>query len=673
MKNFSNNQSKKRLLVIIFIILLSILLVAIIKIYNTDKTRIKKDDFNSYIKYDNQFLEKESKYLNDDGYVTREDIPQLLDEVEDIVKSGQTKGIIKEYTRENDNIYVEFSSGIKYLFIPFDEENLSNGNGGKILTVEPEENSYAVRETKIMTFIDKYCNSLEYVGDYSIDGNAILIKKAFDGLYEYDSIASKLGSVTHKYALTNNEVTIDSIKKWAENKIIIFEGHGGYTSRLHSCLQTNEGFVGFEEFSKYIDDIEKDNIVITSFPQIGETGISYSPIRKYCITSKFIDNYVGKMDNSLIFLGACSSVKDEVLAQALLDKGAAVVLGYNEDTSMQYEMMTRSMFFYNLTKKNEYNTYSTVAGAVEYAKENIALRDPWGGHNSELICVSKNNVEQRYTLNGILKNNIDEVSTPIDIEITNYFYDYTQLQEVLSMKPVDYWQFPDSESYMVDDFYLEWKDGTFSMKNEGASYVKLYGLSLGDSAENFDSTLLENGWIECNTSESNYSYITLIDNSPYYMSFETDENGMVRYWYLNNWPEGQGVDEAFSILNNENGSQESEIGSVALTGKTYEYCNDQFISDFEITESNGIQNATLMFWHDWGESASDEEFFFEWDDAINEYDVMGMRSNRMFHLYFEPTDTGIYINVTCIDDSYFSWQTGQESDEWVAENYSVIN
>ena len=185
--------------------------------------------------------------------------------------------------------------------------------------------------------------------------------------------------------------------------------------------------------------------------------------------------------------------------------------------------------------------------------------------------------------------------------------------------------------------------------------------------------MLENSWIECNTSESNYSYITLIDNSPYYMSFETDENGMVRYWYLNNWPEGQGVDEAFSILNNENGSQESEIGSVALTGKTYEYCNDQFISDFEITESNGIQNATLMFWHDWGESASDEEFFFEWDDAINEYDVMGMRSNRMFHLYFEPTDTGIYINVTCIDDSYFSWQTGQESDEWVAENYSVIN
>ena len=55
---------------------------------------------------------------------------------------------------------------------------------------------------------------------------------------------------------------------------------------------------------------------------------------------------------------------------------------------------------------------------------------------------------------------------------------------------MDYWQFSDAESYMVDDFYVEYKDGNFSMKNEGASYVKLYGINLGDSMETVSYTHL---------------------------------------------------------------------------------------------------------------------------------------------------------------------------------------
>ena len=58
---------------------------------------------------------------------------------------------------------------------------------------------------------------------------------------------------------------------------------------------------------------------------------------------------------------------------------------------------------------------------------------------------------------------------------------------------------------------------------------------------------------------------------------------------------------------------------------------------------------------------------------MKEYDVVGARSNQNFHLYFEQTNVGIYIKVTCISGSYFSWQTGQEASEWVSENYLLKN
>ena len=198
------------------------------------------------------------------------------------------------------------------------------------------------------------------------------------------------------------------MKKWDESKVIIFEGHGAYNSELHSCLVTGESFLGFKDFSKYKEDVKNNNIVLTSFPKIPGTDISYSPIRQYCITSNFVNNYFGEMDNSLIFLGACLSAKDDVLARELLKKGAAIVMGYNETTSMEYEMMTRSMFFFELTRVNKKGECSTVTQAIDYARKSIAPSDPWGGYRAEMICISENQVENFYTLEGIKKKHANQ-------------------------------------------------------------------------------------------------------------------------------------------------------------------------------------------------------------------------------------------------------------------------
>ena len=160
-------------------------------------------------------------------------------------------------------------------------------------------------------------------------------------------------------------------------------------------------------------------------------------------------------------------------------------------------------------------------------------------------------------------NNIFQVDEVHDtIEVSDYLNSYDQLKELLAMQPVDYWQFPDSESYMVDDFYVEWKNNIFSMKNEGASYVTLYGTALGDSMTEVDQALTENGWVTYTESESGHSYLTLIEEELYYVELDADENGNLKDWYLNNWREGEDIAEVLKNLTGEKTDQEDAWKSV---------------------------------------------------------------------------------------------------------------
>ena len=174
----------------------------------------------------------------------------------------------------------------------------------------------------------------------------------------------------------------------------------------------------------------------------------------------------------------------------------------------------------------------------EYFSGNGMKTDEWYDSQIEVL------VKCYDTINNIF--HVDAIHD--DIEISDYLKSYDQPKELLAMRPVDYWQFSDAESYMVDDFYVEYKDGNFSMKNEGASYVKLYGINLGDSMENAGQSLTENGWAAYSEDASGHSYLAMIEGEPYYVMLESDENGNLQDWYLNNWPEGDGIAEALENL-----------------------------------------------------------------------------------------------------------------------------
>ena len=129
------------------------------------------------------------------------------------------------------------------------------------------------------------------------------------------------------------------------------------------------------------------------------------------------------------------------------------------------------------------------------------------------------------------------------VDVGDYLENFGELKNILQMITTECWQFPNAQSYVSDGFYLEWQGETFSMKNEGNQAVALYGIHIGDEAGASGKAMTDHGWTEYQYG----GYIMQTDKAQYYMELESDENGKVTSWYLNNWPEGD-ITEAYDSL-----------------------------------------------------------------------------------------------------------------------------
>ena len=133
-----------------------------------------------------------------------------------------------------------------------------------------------------------------------------------------------------------------------------------------------------------------------------------------------------------------------------------------------------------------------------------------------------------------------EKATP-EVDVSNYLSDYKSLKSLLNMESTTSWQFGTSDSYVSNNFYLEWDKDIYSMRNDGNPSVKVYGISIGDGLEQAGKTLTANGWKDCET-EGGGLFITIIGGNKYCLEFGIDGNGNVSNWYLNKWPEGDIID-----------------------------------------------------------------------------------------------------------------------------------
>lgn len=145
------------------------------------------------------------------------------------------------------------------------------------------------------------------------------------------------------------------MKKWDAGSIILWLGHGMYDKTLGPCLVVNESQ---SDPNKYEDDCRNDRVVFTK--------------NDYCaVTSKFFDQYYksGSLKGSLIWLGACDSIRDNRLADVLLSKGASTVIGNDNPAFIPRLIYMTNEFFDNLLDGHDAGTALKLAQAQIDIKE----------------------------------------------------------------------------------------------------------------------------------------------------------------------------------------------------------------------------------------------------------------------------------------------------------------
>ena len=303
-------------------------------------------------------------YIDKEGCVNPEDVDTLFDEVENHLRMVKREKGITEYKRNDTNILVLFKSKIRYMFCPEINGVLSGGGALRILTFEPSEKSFAVFFSRQLARLDSLASTNGNKGSHKVSESAVSVEKATKKLNYYK-----------KDRYTNEQVTLDSLKKLDNTGLLIFEGHGNYSTETGSVLATSEAATREKLNNKnYTGDIQAGRVIISSgLLKLNLIG------KKLCVTASFFDTYLnGKnIDGAFIYLGACSSGKDKGLADAFLKHNANGVLVFSDTVSMMYEMRIRTYLFQHLSSKDENGLYPSIQSAYETTVRRCKGYDPY--------------------------------------------------------------------------------------------------------------------------------------------------------------------------------------------------------------------------------------------------------------------------------------------------------
>lgn len=375
---------------------------------------LTEEEYNQYLDVRMKTIEIENQYRNDKGYISFDNVYSILADIEDYVKLLVSQGIVQDYEKGNTDFYIKLNSGIGYIYTPEIYGVLNSGTNNKIITLEPVKSTARVIFSTITTTIDKWYNNFEYQGSYSVPTCANMVTECNESFTYYTEMWP---NQSNDDMLEDQEVTVETLKNLSDYSIVIWEGHGAYTELLHSALYTSQQVDLFDELESYSLDIKQDRIIMTKGVWDTRLG-SY-----YGITSKFIEKYYEGKSNAVIYLGACQSGKDNVLANAFLSKGASAVYCYDETVSMEYEMIMRTLVFYGLTAKYHHGTEPyTTTDALAYAQSICGTNDPFieDSTRAKLMLVKENDV----SINEKGDISTDETEGTVEYDGHKYkFYD----------------------------------------------------------------------------------------------------------------------------------------------------------------------------------------------------------------------------------------------------------
>ena len=199
-----------------------------------------------------------------------------------------------------------------------------------------------------------------------------------------DYLVDNISSISYKSCSKDENLYEGQIEKLGKNQIIMFEGHGSMEKFLggdpyqHSVIWTG---LSYNDEKITEDDKENSRIVDAD----GNAAL----------TMYFIDEYVGDLTGSIVYLGNCHSGHEVTLAQTFLNKGAEAVIGNSDTIQVAYNSLIEYTTIKKLGEINkDTNKLYTIYEALEYAKsiygKNDAEKDPYAAGAEPLLFGNPN-------------------------------------------------------------------------------------------------------------------------------------------------------------------------------------------------------------------------------------------------------------------------------------------
>ncbi len=289
----------------------------------------------------------ESEFTDNGGFVPEEEISQALSAVENYAQRMLDSGELVYYESCDSSVVMKMSTGLSYAYIPLreDVDSSSSGDSLDIITMQPCLDTYSGEILRLMHLPDEAAALAEDLPNAAFTGN-------------YD----------------NREVTLAQIKNFTTNQVVLWHGHGGFSDSLHAYLLTGEAF---DEAAWWWDPVYFLDCVQNRIVECSNGNVA--------ITSKFIDRYCGDLSGSMFYLAACCSGKDNVLADAFLNKGASAVVANSETIYTEYNIQMLNATIRNMAAVDEQTRQCpTLLEALKAAKDEFGADDEAYGPKQEV-------------------------------------------------------------------------------------------------------------------------------------------------------------------------------------------------------------------------------------------------------------------------------------------------
>ena len=316
--------------------------------------KITKQDIEDMQGISQKASDIESKYLDSEGYVPEDKKEDVLDEIGNYAEELKQSGEAVEYrvNKQYDNVIIKLSSGITMVYDNPSPDTEAGGSSSSNSYSEDEESddvSFDVHPLTIKGYRPFATDTPSSGSNLSTTMN--VIKDEFGDNISVEKI--------HK----DSDANPHSIETFGPDQVIFWRGHAGYDAILHSYLATGQEF----DASLYDDDdIIQDRLLV-----------AFKGDNKMRITSEYIDAHCPDMTNSLIFIGACSTARDSVLAASFMNKNCNAVLGFSNTVTTTYDNNMMESLIRSMCEKR---SSASTGKAVNYYPVGQALLEARAKH-----------------------------------------------------------------------------------------------------------------------------------------------------------------------------------------------------------------------------------------------------------------------------------------------------